>query len=99
MFPRKCPFAGNVAAWWASDEIAMRPSRGQGVQRITDLTRALKGHLSEEIGRSRLIVISVIVGYVWMHHDDLIFIGRAKKAGSMGRVVRSWGDTWTLLEL
>ena len=62
MFPRKSPFAGDVAAWWASDEIAMHPSSGHGVHRIADLTCALKGHLSEEIERSRLIAISAIVG-------------------------------------
>ena len=62
MSSRKFSFAGDMAAWWASDQIAMRPSRGHGVHRIADLTRALKGHLSEEIERSRLIAISAIVG-------------------------------------
>ena len=42
MFPQNFSFAGDVAARWASDAIAMRPSRGCGVHRIVDHTRALK---------------------------------------------------------
>ena len=34
MFPRNLPFAGDVAAQWALDEIAMHPSRGRRVHRI-----------------------------------------------------------------
>ena len=47
MFLRNFSFAGDVAAQWASDMIAMRPSHRRGVHRIVDQTHAQNGHLSE----------------------------------------------------
>ena len=47
MFPRNLNVAGDVAARWASDAIAIHPSRGHGVNRIVDQDMCVKGGLSE----------------------------------------------------
>ena len=47
MFPRNLNVAGDVAAQWASDAIAIRPLRGHGVHRIIDQDTCVKGSLSE----------------------------------------------------
>ena len=49
MFPRNLSFASDVAARWALDAIAMRPSRVRGYTGSTHQTRALKGASSEVI--------------------------------------------------
>ena len=59
MFPRNLPSAGDMAARWALDEIAMRPSRGRGVHRTINETHARNGYLSE--------AIDGISGNTWLH--------------------------------
>ena len=36
MFLRNLNVVGDVAAWWASDAITIRPSHGHGLQGIVD---------------------------------------------------------------
>ena len=70
MFPWNLSFAGYVAARWALDGIAMRPSRGRGYIGSIYQTRVLKGALSE--------VIDDAQGYTWTHLDAAMSFDRQK---------------------
>ena len=68
MFTRNFSFAGDVAARSMSDAIAIRPSRGCGVQWIIDQDTCALGALSD--------MIDVSLGDTWLREETSIFIRR-----------------------